>query len=315
MSRLIFVPQYPTTLRYQEWWFTEFPKRLKKYFDGVTVIGNFSIRKSERGDKTMFSPIEKAIDFELNQIDQYMKTYLNKEDTLFLADISFPGLFANILHHRKPDNCFAFCHATSKNKYDYFEPVYFSKFPVETGQAILFDKIFVGSYYHKEKLGWADTIVTRLPKPPFEFFDSFKQTKKDIDVVSASRPTPQKVDLELEQRLEKIFGQIQRPPKNITAWIQYYAFLSRAKVLLVTAQEETFGYQVMDAILSNCIPICPNRLSYPELLPRTYLYDTENELIELLINALNGKLEVPKLLCENEVDNFFETIGNLMKGE
>jgi hypothetical protein len=37
--RLIFVPQFPTKLRYQNWWITEFPHQFKNYFDEVITLG------------------------------------------------------------------------------------------------------------------------------------------------------------------------------------------------------------------------------------------------------------------------------------
>jgi len=44
MKRLIIVPQYPTKLRYQEWWWNELPKEMFNYFDDIIVLGN-SIEK------------------------------------------------------------------------------------------------------------------------------------------------------------------------------------------------------------------------------------------------------------------------------
>ncbi len=36
--RIIFVPQFPSDLRYQEWWFTEFPKQFRaRGFEVVTL--------------------------------------------------------------------------------------------------------------------------------------------------------------------------------------------------------------------------------------------------------------------------------------
>lgn len=311
--RVIFVPQYPTYLRYQDWWFRSFPREFKKYFDEVIVLGP-NVEELVRGDKQMFSPIEKAIQFELRQIEEYMKLELKEDDVLFVADLSFPGFFINSLYHKKPKRCYAFCHATSINYYDYFEPVRDSKFLNECAYANLFDKVFVGSNYHKEKLGWRNTIVTRLPKPPFSFFEEIKSFGKYDSIISVSRPTPQKVDKKLEEKVIARFGQIIRyEPKT---WKDYYAFVAGAKILLVTAKEETFGYQVMDAIMSGTIPLCPNKLAYKELLPRTYLYNSFPELLKKLTKFLHqDEYKVPEILCQNEIDNFYETICEIMKGE
>lgn len=313
MSRLIFVPQYPTSMRYQEWWLREFNHEFKQRFDEVLTLGTLD-KHIVRGEREMFSPITSSIRFELEQIKQYMSLPIRDDDILFLADISFPGFFANVLHHKKPKKCFAFCHATSLNTYDYFENVRTSKYPVEHGQSMIFDKIFVGSVYHQEKIKWYNTIVTRVPKPPFDFFDEIKKNEKIYNFVSVSRPTKQKVDLELENRVMKGLGaQIRR--QDFTTWFEYYEFLSASRCLLITSQEDTFNYTILDAIMTNCIPIAPNKLCFPEILPRECLYNNEDELIDILESKIlcSNNLKVPKLLCQNEIDNFYDNICRIMK--
>ena len=60
MKRLIFVPQFPSKLRYQEFWYTEFPKQMEKYFDEVIVLGKSYIDNciDVKSEKHMFSPIQ-----------------------------------------------------------------------------------------------------------------------------------------------------------------------------------------------------------------------------------------------------------------
>ena len=313
MSRLIYVPQFPTPMRYPEWHINEFEYEFKKHFDEVIVLGKNKLENVNVEYGRIFSPIELSIEYELNQIKEYMELELCDDDILYLADISFPGLFANILHHKKPKKCYSYCHATSKNNYDYFQPVRKSKWKVECGQSNLFDKIFVGSEYHKKKLGWDNTEVVYLPQPPFKFnFIQMFYKNKIRDICSASRPTIQKVNKKLEKKIEKIFGKINRA--IFDDWYSYYSYLAQTKTLLISTREETFGLQAMDAILCGCIPIAPNKFSYPELLPREYLYDNEEELIYNIKCVNDGKLEVPELLCQSKVDNFYENIIGIMKG-
>jgi hypothetical protein len=315
MNRIIYVPQFPSSMRYQNWHITEFEKEFKKYFDTVIILGRKpkGIEKTEYGE--IFSPINASIEYELQQIEEYLKLDVKIDDVLFLSDLSFPGFFANVLHHGKPKKCFAYVHATSKNRFDYFLPFRSSKWQVECGQAELFDKIFVGSEYHKKKLGWDNTEVVALPEPPFEFrqIKEMCNSNKIVDIFSASRPTPQKVNKEIEAIIEEKFSIIQR--HTFDYWRDYYMYLAQSKVLISTSSEETFGYQIMDAILAGCIPIAPNDFSYPELLDREYLYDDVDELLDTLTIALNGGLPVPeKLLCQDLVDNFYKNICEIMKG-
>jgi len=304
VKRIIFVPQFPTLMRYQEVWFWQFPDEFRKAGYEVCVLGEKAAKNNVQGVeiKGMFSPVNAAIKFEAEQINEYMSMEIREDDILFVADISFPGFFSNVLYHKRPGKAFAYCHATSINKYDYFADVSSSKFLNESAHVKLFDEVFVGSYYHQRKLGWM-TYVIRLPFPPFERYTNLVPNKS-IHIVSASRPTKQKVDLELE----KDFKVVRRAEGLEDTWRDYYSFLSMSKILLVSAVEETFGLQIVDAILNNCIPLAPNRCSYPELLPPQYLYSNKNDLIEKIKLVDEGKLKVPNLICEGEMNMFYENL-------
>jgi len=309
MNRIIYAPQYPTHLRYSEWFFTEIPKQLSKHFE-VIILGNkffTTINNNLRGDLEMFSPINESIEFEINQIKEFLDLKLMKNDILFHGDISFPGLFSNILYHKRPSRCYAICHATSKNAYDYFEPLRESKWEVETGHSKLFKKIFVATQYHKEFLGWENTVVTALPEHLYERYNELKL----FDIISVSRPSPQKVDSNLESIIENEFNtKIVR--NSFDSWEQYYKFLSKSKCLFISSSAETFGYQVLDAVYNNCVPLSPRNFSYPELLSDEYLYSSIDEAIDKVRKVLEGKLIVPKILCQEQIDKFYENIVKKM---
>lgn len=312
MTRLIYAPQYPGKMRYPEWHLSEFSKHFSESYDEVIILGKDSLSNIYRSDIEMFSPIDEAIRFELDQIDEFLSLKLdNKTDTLFLADISFPGLFANVLYHRQNFiNNFCYCHATSMNYLDYFEPVRYSKWTNEISQSKLFKKVFVATEYHKKKLGWDNTYIISLPCHNHKYY---KKEKKIRDIISVARPTPQKVDLSIEYEIEAFFGKIIR--SSFSSWSDYYKFIGESKVLIISSSEETFGYQVLDAINNNCIPIAPNNFSYPELLPKEYLYNNIEELISIMNKCLHKKLEVPKLLDQPLIDGFFYNLINTMKSE
>lgn len=309
--RIIFVPQYPTPMRYQEWWFWKFPEEFEKAGLKVHILGRNSVTNGVR-NQAMFSPIEAAIDLECEQIKEFMNMSLQEDDVLFMADLSFPGIFGNVLFHKRPQRCFAFCHATSLNILDYFEKDRVNKFPIETSHAGIMDAVFVGSKYHRDKLGWNNTLVTRLPYPPLKFF----RGKKDNFIVSASRGTSQKVNIGLECKVEgKFMFPIIRQQFN--NWTDYYSFLSKSKVLLITAWEDTFGYQIVDAVLNDCIPIAPNRCAYPEILPKECIYNDEQDLLEKLSDILTADVmpPTPELLCHQEMEDFYKNIIKVIKGE
>jgi len=321
MSRLIFVPQYPAKLRYQEWWFTEFPKQFAKHFDEVFVLGIDYLKHEveySRGAESMFSPIELAVDFETQLIREYMGMQIRKDDVLFHADLSFPGFFTGALYHKPCPKMYAFCHASARNAYDYWAPVRRKKWRIESEHSKMFNRIFVGSNYHANKLYSAphrmnNIIVTGLPNPPFH---GLPQPKRDIRFVSVSRPSVQKINVKLENEIEKMFGGITRTPEmRVKSWEEYYHVLGRSKMMIVSSKEETFGYQIVDAVLNNVIPIAPNKFSYRELLPCEYLYDNFSELVAIIRRVLEyDDVRVPEILAQRRIDSFYENICREMKG-
>lgn len=306
--RIIYVPQYPTPMRYQEWFFWKLPEEFRKAGHEVIVLGEdyARIMEGRRGPLDMFSPVDMAIELETEQIKEYMKLDLEDDDVLFWSDLSFPGMFGTTLfHHRRPRRMYSFCHATSLNEGDYFEHFRSEKFMIETAFANSFDKVFVGSKYHQDKLRWNNTVVTYLPFPPFE---PHTHKFKHYDLMSASRPNPQKVDLKLENKVEKLFSPIHRPTSK--TWQEYFAHLADSKILLITSIEDTFGYQIIDAIISGCIPLARNGLAYPEILPEEYLYNNGDELLSKIDFILNSDeaVSTPKILCRDEMNNFYNKI-------
>ena len=239
-----------------------------------------------------------------------MNMKLYHDDIMFIADLSFPGLFPNILHHKRPSKVFMFCHGTSLNRFDYFKKTESTKMMIEKSHANLSDSVFVGSQYHVDKLNWKNTIVTRLPYPPFERYT----LSKDKKIISVSRPTRQKVSLYAEKKVMEYFDLDIHRPQNLQTWKEYYKFVASSEVMLITSSEETFGYQVVDAVLNGCIPVAPNCFSYRELLSHKYLYDDETDMMCLIEQALNGILDVPELKCDREMKNFYENLAYYMRG-
>jgi glycosyltransferase involved in cell wall biosynthesis len=62
----------------------------------------------------------------------------------------------------------------------------------------------------------------------------------------------------------------------------YSRFLALADIVVSTAIQENFGFAVIEAMHCHTLPLLPNRLSYPEILPEKFhdlcLYDNEAEL-------------------------------------
>lgn len=307
MPRLILAPQLPIRLRYQEWWHRELRKQYQKYFDSVIVLG--AEVEPIRIDQSAFSVADIASRYEMLQVSQYMRLKLHEHDVLLLCDLSYPGYFAHVLWHKRPAKAFAICHASSRNRYDIFAPVRRGKFAVESSTAALFDVVFVASYYHAKKLGWKNAEVIRLPYPPEDLIPMTLAPKEARTMVTVSRKGMQKRTPTLESVAMRALGitDIELPANNVS-WTMYYWNLSRYQYLLSTAKEETFGYQIVDAVLCGTIPIAPNRFSYPELLPRSHLYSDAKELADILSRTLS----VPRLQCHEDMLQFYHNTARRM---
>ena len=77
----------------------------------------------------------------------------------------------------------------------------------------------------------------------------------------------------------------------------YAALLWRADIAVSTSRHEFFGLSMLEAIHCGCHPLLPDRLSYPELVPRALhrpllhapvLYDDEDDLFAVLRRLLDG---------------------------
>lgn len=321
MARLIFVPQYPTPMRYQWWWYYHTANSMLGFFDEVITLGikqRTSAFDSIEKTQEMFSVPKLAIDFELAQIKEFMEMDTKEDDVLFLADLSFPGFFANTLCHKRIKNAYAYLHGTALNKLDYFSPTGYQKWGMERSGGGLFKKVFVATDYHKEKLisGGFNPNTLHTIAFPFSPYPTFNE-EKEYDVISVARVCEQKVTIEWEKELESRLGIEITRTSNFTFknFYEYLPFVSKGRVLLSTGKEETFGLQVVDAVTNNCIPIAPNNFSYVELLPREYLYDSVDELCEKVCDALESRIEVPQLLVEDQMTSFYENLaGHILEG-
>ena len=72
----------------------------------------------------------------------------------------------------------------------------------------------------------------------------------------------------------------------------YINMLKKGDIVINTANQENYGIAAIEAILSGCRPLLPNRLSYPELIPAEFhsecLYSDEIDLEKKLKRALKG---------------------------
>lgn len=289
-------------MRYQQWWFSEFPKQFKKYYDEVIVLGENTHSIFDPNIKAIgpnFSPINQSINFELDQIKEFMSMKIYEDDVMFVSDLSFPGFFLNAISHKIMKNVYAFVHATSINKLDYFEKVKDAKIKIEIGQSELCKKIFVSSEYHKNKLipYMNETKICNLNSfpihPELASRGEFKKENRKNFIVSVSRNSQQRIDLELENELEKRLGLKIFRKNDFETWDEYYNFLEDSEILLVTTKEETYGISAVEAALCGCTPFVPNKFSYPNLFHSDCLWNSKDDLLSKINTFIKEKESQP----------------------
>ena len=68
----------------------------------------------------------------------------------------------------------------------------------------------------------------------------------------------------------------------------YYDCLGAGDIVVSTSWHEFFGMSVIEAVRAGCVPVLPNRLSYPELFDKHFLYE-EGCLYQRLKDLLQSR--------------------------
>ena len=118
--------------------------------------------------------------------------------------------------------------------------------------------------------------------------------------VRHSTPEFEQAQQRLGQRLVQ-FGYMK-------TFADYARLLWQADYVVSTANQEFFGGAVAEAIYCECVPLLPNRLNYPYLLPRTAydacLYRSDDKLFPLLRSHLQGKHTVDVATLRNHIAQY-----------
>jgi len=72
----------------------------------------------------------------------------------------------------------------------------------------------------------------------------------------------------------------------------YQQWLQKGTIVISTAHQENFGISMVEAIRHGCLPLLPDRLAYPEILPQAFhdrfLYGSQRDLEEKLARLLSN---------------------------
>lgn len=124
-------------------------------------------------------------------------------------------------------------------------------------------------------------------KNPALFFDALKRLKQKgipffLAVLGENFEKAPAVFDQAKQWFEKeltVFGYLESKEA-------YWSWLKQGAIVVSCAFQENFGISVVEAVRYGCIPLLPKRLSYPEILPRSFheacLYDSDSQFADRL---------------------------------
>ena len=84
---------------------------------------------------------------------------------------------------------------------------------------------------------------------------------------------------------------------------EYSQLLAKGDIVVSTARHEFYGISVIEAVSAGCIPLLPNCLSYPELFPAQYLYES-GDLFSRLKSLLLHADTIDRTSCRHLTDRF-----------
>lgn len=299
MSRTIhIIGQTRIDMRYQSWFCETIFKGLREYrkhFTPDVEVLRYQPARSLSPTADFFTEILPVATMQELECMWRCCNILDDGDVILSLDGSLPGVAGIVAAQAKYCKMYSIVHGTSFNTLDIFPKEHQ---PFEKYLLSKYDKLFVASEYHATKLreqagltnvvnlGWLPT------NPHIRNFIHRKQYVERIpgSVCCVARNSKQKRDMNLEARFTEVTGvKVNTPDKPFMYWCEYFDFISRHEFILSTAQEETFGYPIIEAQLLGTKPLCPDAFSYPEVVAfgdcDSHIHLYEKDSLESLVST------------------------------
>lgn len=219
-------------------------------------------------------------------------------DTFFFNDLWFPGI--EMLFYIRDALEFDFkitgiLHAGCYDCHDFLVRKGMNRWGWEIERSWFgeVDTIFVATEYHKKLIRSAHGVVANKVKVtglPF-YWDrpTSVSSHKEKIVVFPHRLAPEKQPELFDQCASLLSAllpdwQFIKTKDVCNTKEEYYQLLERSRIAVSFAEQETWGIAMQEAVMAGCVPLCPDRLSYPELYPEVNLYSSTEDtfLVKLL---------------------------------
>ena len=179
------------------------------------------------------------------------------------------------------------------------------------------DGIFVATHFHKDLIqGMRNTPPEKIHVTGFPMHRGHIASKpwsqKENIVVFPHRIAPEKqphIFSIMASELSKKYPDWKfiKTKDHCATKADYYDLLSRSKIAVSYALQETWGIAQQEALFAGCLPLVPDRLSYSEMYLQVFKYSDDSEAIQRLnywIEALNQpEFEIEMLTSRNVCSN------------
>lgn len=79
----------------------------------------------------------------------------------------------------------------------------------------------------------------------------------------------------------------------VNSYQEYLSYLKQGDLVISTSLHEFYGISIIEAVRAGCLPVLPDRLSYPELFDKQFLYK-DGELVETLEKLLKERVQLTR---------------------
>jgi len=318
--KLYIITLEPIEKRYTKQWHTYWKKEFGKYFNTVNIDGTIITDKIDKG---RFLDINKTNIWKSEQViklaELFKKGKIKSGDKFIFMDAWHPGVI-NLKYMADLQDIkikiYGYWHAGSYDKWDFLSQAdmgYWAHY-FERSLFTIFDRSFVATQYHKQiiidNFGKSVGRYVKVVHFPMRWDWEIKKRigtkkfKKENIVVFPHRLDREKQPSRFD-RLEEMFKttdikfiktmEVTKDKK------EYYELLAKAKIVFSANLQETFGIGTVEAMCLGCVPILPDRLTYPEMYKGEFLYKDLTNAALLIGNFINDydKAYVRKLITSN----------------
>lgn len=321
MARVIYVPIERLEQRYSAQWDDWFQSAFKREGIEYIRVGDSDDRTIKHGE---FLDVFETNHYKAQQMQEILEIIAENPKiptVVFFMDIWFPGI-QSLFYLREgmklPLKIKGVIHAGTYDPWDFLAQKQMQPWGLPFEASILkgADEVFCATQFHSNLIAASGLPIDKLSFVDWPVECSFEQSIKENIVVFPHRLAPEKNPEgfdRLQHMFEAKYGKIARWIKSAAICntkAQYYDLLARSKVAVSTAWQETFGIAMVEAINNGCIPVAPNRLSYPEVLKHsaTKFYVSDEEAVEMIKEGLTNyelpqKIKGKELLWVNQILN------------